>query len=208
MDSEQASSDVRPRRLLWGGVIVLLALTTASMFLVDHLRRLRPGEVVDQDGTYYSPRAKYRVTVTEQPAAGFVNVEVQSKTNRLWIFSSYGRKAARYLDVERDWMLCFDEYDRLWLFIGKWPGATGKQRTHPSRGTLPDHQSVLLQGFFFDGGRLAFGENVVSATGAWAGVPPEFFARLPGGSDPGWSRGAIVPKRPVSFTKAQLNRFR
>jgi len=105
-------------------------------------------------------------------------------------------------------MICFDEYDRLWFYLGRWPGKPGTQRRLPGGGTRPDFQVVLLRGFHFTGGKkLTFKGTDVSQTGEWEGVPPGFFRRLPEASDSGWAAGAIVPPHPVSFTKAQLDQF-
>jgi hypothetical protein len=209
IEQELTSRTARSNRLLWVGVIVFVILMGVSLYLFTYLSRLRPGEVVDRFGTYISPRGKYRITIEDQPATGLVKIDVETKVSGLWMFAKYRHGWTEHYDRERDWMICFDEYDRLWSYMGRWPGKPGTQRTLPGGGTRPNFQAVALRGFHFAGGkRITFGSTVVSQTGRWEGVPPEFFSRLPQASDTGWPPGAVVPEHPVSFTRAQLNRFR
>jgi hypothetical protein len=62
---------------------------------------------------------------------------------------------------------------------------------------------VLLDGFWFTPSGLLRGSNVVSATGDWAGVPGEFFNRIPAKRDAVWGEIPAIPDTAPPLTQTQ-----
>jgi hypothetical protein len=164
--------------------------------------RLRAGQIVDEFGTYRSPQRQYGITVAQSPD-NIVRVTFTHRTTRYWFLTSFVDGVSHDFEAEREWFACFDEYDRLWLFVGKWDPQWGDTRRLPSGGYKPHIQGVILEGFWFGQSRVLGGGNVVSSTGDWAGVPREFFDRIPDRHGNVWGENPALPDSPPPLTENQ-----
>jgi hypothetical protein len=193
----------RKRRLalcLASPIIAILATIAAIVWFIPS--RLDSGQIVDESGVYRSPQGHYRLTVSETPDHN-VSLVLSRRASRFLLLSSFTDDRPIEFEAEREWFACFDEYERLWLFVGKWDSNWGESRKLPSGGYQPHVQSVLLEGFWFGRRGLLHGGNVVSSTGDWAGVPQEFFERIPAKHQAVWGENSKIPDTPPPLTESQ-----
>ncbi|MAG93058.1 MAG: hypothetical protein CMJ48_04845 [Planctomycetaceae bacterium] len=184
------------------GSAVLLMLVLLALLLFSSLDRLRPGQLVDDLGTYRSPSGRQKVEISKSPEGNIIVTQLR-RSRQSPLLKPYSQVGRTEFEAERDWFLSFDEYDRLWLFIGEWDRDWGRLRRMPSGGTRPYAQRVLLEGFIFTRNGVFRGSSVVSEMGNWEGVPQEFFERLPEKSDAGWAPSAVVPETASPLTPDQ-----
>ena len=168
-------------------------------------RTLTAGEVIDESGVYCYPGGKKLVEITRTHAG---NIEIT--TSRLsYLYYIIPRRTVdqfHTFEAEREWFVSVDQYQRLWLFVGRWHKEWGPNRKMPSGGTVPWVQSVLMQGLMLlESGDVAMGVNVPSLTGDWEGVPQAFFDLIPGKDKkvPVWGEVEPIPESPPKFTKKQ-----
>lgn len=201
----------RPVFIAGVGVAGIVSALTLLIVLTG-AERLEPDEIVRDYGTYVSPGRRFQLVVRET-ANRTICVELESP---VW----WQRIVARFLDrsgrsrrlpdlefeVERDWFLCFDDYDRIWIFVGQWDRGWGPLRRLPSGGTRPYTQTVTMSGFYFRWGRPVAAKRVVSSTGDWRGVPPRFFEQIPGRENSSiavWGMNPPIPAVPPKLTPAE-----
>jgi hypothetical protein len=186
-------------------VVVAIGALLVAIAIVAGAPRLRPDEIVREFGAYDSPGNRFRVVVAEsdQKAVTFTLVS-PNPWKRLTTRLSHGRLMPGVeFEVERDWFFCFDQYDRLWVFVGRWDRDWGPLRQLPGGGTRPYPQAVTMLGIFFSGGSRPSGASVVSDTGEWKGVPPRFFAEIPekeGSAVTVWGEIPPIPDEPPEFS--------
>jgi len=220
IDRYQMSDDTRnaSRRPKWHRrltvAVVSIAVIASALFgilLLTGSYRLQPDEIVRGYGTYDSPSKRYRIVVEESDnkmiTVGFVSRSPwHSIVDRI-----VNRKPTRRVDrftefeVERDWFLCFDEFDRLWIFTGQRDSSIVTRKTS-SGGFKPRVQSVGMRGFWFRRSRVMGVDMDVTGTGDWRGCPPQFFAQIPYKGDPSvaiWGEIPPIPKDPPEFTPAE-----
>ena len=168
-------------------------------------RTLTAGEVIDESGVYCYPGGKKLVEITRTQAG---NIEIT--TSRLsYLYYIIPRRTVdqfHTFEAEREWFVSVDQYQRLWLCVGRWHKEWGPNRKMPSRETVPWVQSVLMQGLMLlESGDVAMGVNVPSLTGDWEGVPQAFFDLIPGKDKkvPVWGEVEPIPESPPKFTKKQ-----
>ena len=187
----------------WNRVLIgftsLLVVVLLALLLFSTRDRLRPGQLVDDLGTYRSPWGRQKVEISKSPE-GYISVTLSRRWRQSPLLNPYSSSGRTEFEAERDWFLCFDEYDRLWLFVGEWDRDWGELRELPSGGTRPYAQAVQHTGFHFNRNGVSRGSSVVSGMGKWEGVPKEFFERLPAKDDPGWGPASIVPETPPPLT--------
>jgi len=186
-----------------------IAVALLAIVILTGARRLRPDEIVREVGAYNSPGNRFRVVVAESDQRTVTFTLVSPRPwKRVTAILDNGRPlpAVVELEVERDWFLCFDEYDRLWLFVGPWDRDSGPLRQLPSGGTGGYTQHVMMFGFFFIGARPVQGISTVSRYGDWRGVPPRFFDQIPGKDERSvsvWGEIPSIPATPPEFTQAE-----
>jgi hypothetical protein len=194
-------------------VTSLIASLIVIMIIAALFRppRLQPGQIVGEFGTYRSPSGRLRLTISES-TEGIVGITMRRPTKQFYVLNTYSEKGVAHFEAEREWFLCFDEYDRLWLFVGRWDPRWGESRKMPSGGYCPPQASVGLAGFWFlqvngrtgvTGGNGGNGGTVVSSTGHWEGVPPEFFERIPAKDEDIWGEIAPFPDAPPPLSQSQ-----
>jgi hypothetical protein len=189
-------------------VFAALAVVLVAIVGLTGARRLQPDEIVREPGAYDSPGNRYRVVVAESDARTVTFTLVSPRPwKRVAAILDHGRPlpAVAEFEVERDWFLCFDEYDRLWLFIGQREPGTELRKTS-SGGFVPRIQSVMMFGFFFLGTQPIDSVSVVSSTGDWKGAPPRFFAEIPGKEGAPiavWGEIPPIPGAPPGFSPAE-----
>lgn len=180
-------------------IVVVLGVTV----VVSGPQRLQPGEVIDELGEYRFPSGNRKLSITKDES-GNVRVAVHRQKFPYYCgpygYSPTGRP--RLFESERDWFLSVDKYNRLWGYLGHWDPAWGTLRQMPSGGTIPYAPAVFLDGMFFtSSGDLVSGLSVVTSTGTWAGVPEQFFNRIPDRESAQWG---TVP--PIPTERPQLSR--
>lgn len=190
----------RKRWLVAGTAAIAIA---AALVLVTRPRQLEPGECVSEPGVYRSPGGGYRITIFE-PSDGFKSIALTRRRRRFWIWYEYVAGRPTLVDQERDWFHCFDQYDRLWNYHGRWNKAWGATRQHPGGGYSPHTPAVILEGAMYSDGRgPMMGSSVVSEVGNWEGIPGPFFDRIPDKDKPIWGDIPPIPSAPPEFTPAQ-----
>ncbi len=181
---------ISSRKRRWQAWLVVLFATVAVVAILFALRtpNLTPGQIVDQSGQYHSPNGRFYLEITET-TEGNIRLSQLESTRRFSIIPSTTEIRVFEIESERGWFVCFDKYDRLWVYEGKWNPRWDKIRE--SFGVSPHSPVVSQHGFVYLSGRAVRGSSVVSIAGDWAGVPPEFFDRIPDK----WSRkwGDIPP---------------
>ena len=194
------------RRTAIVGIIAAVLVVSSLAWLAP--RRLTPGQVVDQVGTYRFPAGDRALTVARD-ASGNIIVSIQRQNSWFQAVRDTRRKREFEFEGEREWFLAVDEFQRLWVFRGKWDPAWGQKRRMSSGGTVPKAPAVLMQGScFLPAGLLVRGFTAVSETGHWTGVPQSFFDRIPDKNGPDWSMFPPIPATPPQFTKLQQARLR
>ena len=204
MSDEPHVAARRPeRRRRWTIAAIGVAVTAAILFGLAVLTgpaRLKTDQVLREYGTYVSP-SNQMITV------GFASRSPWLSILDRFVNRKRARQVARFteFEVERDWFLCIDEYDRLWLFTGRRDPAM-KARKTSSGGTKPRVQSVMMSGFFLHGSRVLGGDMVVTGIGDWRGCPRQFFEQIPHKGDPSvaiWGENPPIPEDPPEFTPAE-----
>jgi hypothetical protein len=180
-------------------IAILATIAAIIWFMPSHLHS---GQIVNEFGEYRSPQGHFGLTVSKTPRHN-VRLVLSRRATRFLFLSSFTDDRPIEFEAEREWFACFDEYERLWLFIGKWDSRWGESRELPSGGYVPHVQSVLLEGFWFGPRGLLHGGNVVSSTGDWAGVPNEFFERIPAKHQAVWGKIPMIPDTPPPLTASQ-----
>ena len=205
--SRSLSPSERKRRIIKSvsvGVIAASVWISAIVHFGPQSNRLQPGQIVEEFGTFRSPRGHFGVKISET-TPGIISVTRLRAKPWLYFFTTYEQERPHDFDAERDWFVSFDNYDRLWTFRGKWDVSRGRPRRLPSGGSVPYYQAVSMTGFWFTPSRLVRGSNVVSHTGQWTGVPAEFLERIPGKGDEVWGGSGIrpIPIDSPPFTRSQ-----
>lgn len=213
--SRDDTAVTRVRKWIRGHLIVTSLTAALIVFLIVAalLRppRLHPGQIVDDFGTYRSPSGRLRLSISES-TEGNVNITMLRPVKRFHVLTTYSENGVGDFEAEREWFLCFDEYDRLWLFVGRWDPRWGELRKMPYGGYCPPQPSVQLAGFWFlqvdgqmgvTGGNGGIGGTLVSSTGHWEGVPPEFFERIPGKDEDFWGEIPPIPDAPPALSPSQ-----
>jgi hypothetical protein len=179
--------------------IVILAI----FFLLSKPQPLQPGQVVDTLGDYKCPNGRQTLRIKKDDS-GNIHISVSRRATLFSIIPySYWDRSATF-ESERDWFASVDQYDRLWIYQGHWDKRWGRLREMPSGGTIPYAPAVLMEGISFtSSGELVTGGNVVTATGNWAGVPQQFFDRIPKRSSAQLSSDQEFPTTPPRFTREQ-----
>lgn len=207
-----ASRPCHQRRVMGRAATALAAIVMLiSIVVINTPPHLEADEIVREYGTYVSPGKRFRVVV-EETDNQMIKVGFESKpTFRLVVQRFFNRSRRRQVpvfsefEVERDWFLCFDEFDRLWIFTGRRDPKIEARKTSGG-GTRPRVQSVMMKGFSFINGRTMGTEMVVTGIGDWRGVPPQFFDQIPGKDDPSlsiWGENPPIPADPPEFTPAE-----
>lgn len=110
-------------------------------------------------------------------------------------------------EAEREWFVCVDRVQRLWVFRGRWKKEWGDKRKLPLGDFVPTPHAVLLFGMnSLRNGGIEIAVYGISSMGHWSGVPPDFFDRIPD-KDQGTSVWGDIPKIPDSpppLTKQQI----
>jgi hypothetical protein len=182
-----------------GGALILILLA----WIVSRIpRRLQPGEVVDEFGVYRSPSGDRKIAISKSPD-GLTHVSFQH-WNLAYPFRPSSEEPFTSFESRRDWFLCFDEFDRCWLFRGRWDAQWGKSWRSPTGAFWPHIQEVFVSGFFFDRSRPLYGTMIVSSTGQWEGVPQPFFDRIPAKHDAVWGQIPPIPDKPPRLSPSQL----
>jgi hypothetical protein len=208
-DSATADSERRPRlRRFRAAAIVFAAIATllVAIVILTGARRLQPDEIVREIGAYNSPGNRLRVVVAESDQKTVTFTLVSPKSwKRVTNLLHHGRPMPVVeCEVERDWFFCFDQHDRLWVFVGRWDKSWGPLRQIPGGGTRPRTQSIVMSGFWVDRGIFVSGANIVSTTGDWPGVPQRFFEEIPGRDDSTlWGDGLTLPQSPPEFSPVE-----
>lgn len=201
----------RPRFIVAGVSFAGIVLALLTFLVLTGAERLEPDEVVRNCGRYVSPGRRFQVVVSETEN-DTVRIVVESPNPWKRFLSRFRNSNYPYpgliaeTEVELDWFLCFDEYDRLWMFLGPWDRGWGPLRQLPSGGTGGYTQHVEMYGFFFLGPRPVGGMSTVSHRGDWRGVPPKFFGQIPGKEDTSvavWGTHPTIPATPTKFTRAE-----
>lgn len=182
------------------GVVVLLTVSAVMWHLPP---RLSPEQVINQLGTYRFPTGNSTLQIAKDES-GNVSVTVHNQTTRFYFIPHTYADPPTTFESEREWFVSVDKYQRLWVFHGHRDRSWGKLRAMPSGGTIPHAPAVLLIGeYFTPNGRLVSGYNLVSRTGDWAGVPAEFFARIPDRDSVKMGNAAAIPDSAPPLTKQQ-----
>jgi hypothetical protein len=204
-DVQQRTVVVNPRRAwrflfaIIGGVV----LFTVVAFIWQLPQRLSAGQVVDQFGTYRFPTGRRTLQIAKDDF-GNVTVSVSRQMRRFYVIPYTVTAPQSTFESERDWFVCVDKYQRLWVYHGHWDRAWGKLRQMPSGGTIPYAPAVIMHGSWFGGpGRLFDGGNVVTESGDWAGVPQQFFDRIPSRDGAQWGNVPPVPTSAIQFDAQQ-----
>jgi len=161
------------------GVLGGVALLAVAAMMWHLPPRLSPDVVVNQLGTYRFPTGNSKLHITKDES-GNVNVTVHHHRTRFYFIPQTYAVQRITFESEREWFVSVDNYQRLWVFRGQWDRSWGELRQMPSGGTIPYDPAVYLYGSLFtpDGFRPSC-VQVVAETGDWAGVPADFFARIP-----------------------------
>ncbi|QDT84556.1 hypothetical protein MalM14_22160 [Gimesia chilikensis] len=194
------------RRIQWFMVLpAVLVLAVLVVYVWSLPQTLTAGEVIDQLGVYRYPDGRKLVKIT-RTEAGNVKITTSQLSYRYFIIPRRTVDQFHTFEAEREWFVSVDQYQRLWLFVGRWQKEWGPNRKMPSGGTVPWVQSVLMQGLMLlESGEVAMGVNVPSSTGDWEGVPQAFFDLIPGKDKkvPVWGEVEPIPESPPKFTKKQ-----
>ena len=161
--------------------------------------------MIDQFGTFRFPSGSNRLEI-EKTASGNVEVTIHRRRGGFHFFPSIHKHGPLSFEAERDWFVCVDRYQRVWVFRGRWKKEWGNIRKMPSGDVVPSPQSVLMFGMYSsnDGG-IVFSFFINSLMGDWSGVPPAFFDRIPD-KDQGtsaWGKIPKIPNSPPPLTKQQ-----
>ena len=204
--SEPKHEIARSRRKRIGplavAILVSFAVLTVAV-VVSRPERLRPGQVIDQVGEYRFPTGGSKLRITKDDS-GNVHVTVRRQATRFGFLPYFYSDTSCVFESERDWFVSVDRYGRLWQYHGHWDPAWGKLRKMPSGGTIPYAPAVSLDGMWFTpSGGIASGGNVVTATGDWAGVPEQFFNRIPDRHNAQWGNVPPIPESAPQCAKKQ-----
>ena len=198
---------IRPRfrelsrsRCAMGFLGILLVLFVVARLVRPS--RVLPDQIIDECGTYISPGGRDRVRISLTPD-GNVAVTMLRPSRRFRLLTTYFEGTPQEFESEREWFCCYDEYDRFWLFVGKWEPQWGESRRMSRGQSWPHVQSVTMEGFWFTPSGLLNGGNLVSSTGYWEGVPTEFFDRIPGKRDDVWGDDRPLPAKAPELSPAQ-----
>jgi hypothetical protein len=206
--SQLAASRRPPWRIIFLAASAVCVIATLFFVFVLRLpRRLNPGQVVDQIGTYRFPSGGRQLEIVKTDD-GHLEVMTKWPDKRWWPLPTWGRTSVGNFDVERQWFISVDECKRLWLFVGPWDPQWGRPRKLSSGGSASHVPTVLMEGkWFLPDGSVVSGSNDVSMSGDWTGVPAEFFDRIPGKSMPVWGNIPKIPVLPASFTERQMQQL-
>ncbi|MBT6154745.1 MAG: hypothetical protein HOL01_10015 [Planctomycetaceae bacterium] len=197
----ELAAPLRKRRWLVWLAVVFVAVAVVGVLSALRTRNLTAGQIVDQPGQYLSPNGSFHLKITETKEGNIRLTRLNSKRRHYFIPSSVETLLFEF-EGEREWFFCFDKYDRLWVFRGKWNSQWGE--THEiSGGFVPHVPDVLREGFMFNSGQIFSGFNAVSSTGDWAGVPPEFFDRMPDKRNGKWGNITLIPDHAPPLTRQQ-----
>jgi len=201
----------RPRFIIAGASLAGIVLALLCLVVLTGAQRLEPDEVVRDHGTYVSPGRRFQVVVRET-RNDTIRIEFESPNPWTRLLSRFSKSNYPFpgliseTEVKRDWFLCFDQYDRLWLFVGPWDREQGPLRRLPSGSTAGYTQNVTMYGFFFIGTRPVGGVSTVSRRGDWRGVPPRFFEQIPDKEDASvaiWGEIRPIPATPPEFSPGE-----
>jgi len=197
-------SFLKRKRRIGAFAIALILVSIVVNYTLKHGENgLRPNQVVDSFGSYSLPNGRDRIAISKTPE-GNVRVTFFHPQRKYYFLKTFFPRTLMEFEAERDWFLSVDDYDRIWLFIGRWDPKWGELRTLPSGGTIPYRAAVLMDGSWFDGtGQILNGGMVVSATGDWTGVPSEFFDRIPSKDKSEWGMVRFIPASPPPFSEQQ-----
>lgn len=189
-------SAIRRRHTLAAGVSVIALVVLAALTLFPgeekaavELPQLTAGQIVQATGKLRLPSGKRWLEVAEDDT-GNVHIEVHrdSTVVRCIPFTRipYHTSPWAYVETsvviesERDWFVCVDQYDRLWVYYGRWDKQWGKLRELSCGSTRSYPPDVLRLGMSFlpSGDITPLSREVVTATGDWVGVPAEFLRRV------------------------------
>ena len=203
-DPQQQST--RPKRKVAIGFIVAVLGVVALLVIIAVIRslppRLSPEQLVNQFGTYRFPTGNSTLQIAKD-GSGKINVTVHQQTNLFYFIPHTSTDLPHSFESDREWFVSVDEYQRLWVFHGHRQRSWGNLHAMPSGGAIPHEPAVIRIGeYITPNGQMVSGYNLVSRTGDWAGVPREFFARIP---DRG--NAPAIPDTAPPLTKQQQSQL-
>lgn len=186
--------------LLFGVVLLFLSLYFATR--ESQPPKLEVGQVIDQFGTFRFPAGHNRLEI-EKTASGNVEVSIYRRETGFHFFPSMKKQGPLTFEAKRDWFVCVDSFQRLWVFRGRWKKEWGKM---PLGDAVPASQAVLMFGMnTLSNGGIEIAAYIVSSSGNWSGVPHAFFDRIPD-KDQGtavWGEIPKIPDAPLPLTQQQ-----
>lgn len=194
----------RKRRKRWLGLALVAGAVAALLIAIGIAltpRRLKPGEVIAEFGTFRSPAGRSGVVIRKADQ-GLIELTLQRPMEVFSLIAVRGDSSVTQFDAEREWFVAFDEFERLWVYIGPWDKRWGKTHEFPGGSFRPHVPSVTVDGLFVTQSRVEYGHAVVSSTGDWDGVPIEFFQRIPGKQASIWGDAPPIPESPPVLTEA------
>jgi len=206
--TEPAETNRRPRLCIVCAIICIAALLAVLAIFRHTLPRLRPGQVVDELGTYRFPTGNRELTI-DLDDSGNVHITTHQFVTEYYVIPKGHNENVYSFESERGWFISVDEYERLWVFYGRWDKVWGTLRRVPSFGDSPYAPAVIMDGMWSDGpGIVSKGGMVISENGNWDGVPKEFFDRLPDKESDAWPPQALpFPQAPPPLPKQQEEQF-
>lgn len=195
-------------RLLLGVVFLLLAIVVVAIFRLPP--KLEAGQVIDQFGVYRFPSGGHQLEINKT-AEGNVQIFYHRRVTEfapfsIPIISNLTTDQPLTFEAERNWFVCVDRFERLWIYQGRWHKKWAPKRKMPSGGATQNTQGVFMEGLiFYRPGQLGLGGQIVSITGDWTGVPAVFFDRIPNKNQGTsvWGNIPPIPQSPPPFTKQQ-----
>lgn len=197
----------RINKFVYAGCAIVAVLVLAVV--VSGPQRLQPGEVIDEFGEYRFPSGNRKLSITKDES-GNVRVAIHRQKFPFYCgpYGYFPADMPEFFESERNWFVSVDQYNRLWEYRGHWDREWGALRQMPSGGTIPYAPAVFLNGMFFtSSGFLVRGESVVTATGHWAGVPEQFFNRIPDRESAQWGTVPPIPTERPQFSGQEKERL-
>ena len=207
-------------RIFAAGSSLIALVAVVAMLLIssedeptDTLPQLVAGQIVEATGKTRLPSGKRWMEVSEDDS-GNLHIEVyrESTAVRCIPFTGipYRTSAWAYVEhsivveSERDWFVSADQYDRIWVYYGRWAKEWGALRKMPGGGTHPYAPAVIMHGLsFLDSGGLSGGVQSVGDTGDWGGVPATFLNRVRAVTESGDVNKMAIPAKAPTFTTKQ-----
>lgn len=199
--------------LITGAGFCIIALSPSEKSPGKSIPGIKVGEIVDKKGRFRFPEGN-RILAISEDATGNICVVVLAPSKVIMCVPIIGipyrtvpshvTESRDIFESERNWFVSVDQYDRLWVYYGRWEKSWGPLRELPGGTTRPYAPAVLVYGLELTRPDApVFSGWSVNETSDWVGVPAPFLEKVRNATTTEPEDKLFLPTETPAFTPHQ-----